>query len=363
MRIGIVDLYCGQSGKEGYYNSQEIGLAKAFAHLGNDCIIFKPDIEGHITQEERVTENVLLVSVPAKNLGVHSRFSWKILLKYQLDMVQINSDNQIFAPELSRFCKQHKIRQYHYLGTTGSDAATGMKAGIMKLLYKRNIAMLKRVPCFAKTQSVKNRLKSIGIEKIELAPVGLDLAVIPDVENDKDQLRKQLHLQQNRRLILYVGRMEAYKHPLEAVDLMKTLPENYDMVMIGTGTMDNLVKEKIETYGFTQRVKRICQVPNQEIHKYYRAADYFVNFNPNEIFGMSILEAMWQGCTVIAYHAPGPDFILKDKNVGYLIDNLTDMRNVLVKNEKVNSKYEREYIKTQFTWEKTAEIILKGMEA
>lgn len=362
MRIGIVDLYCGQSGKKGYYNSQEIGLAKAMVHLGNECIIFRPDMERHDVLEEWIIDGILLISVPARNVGVHSKFKWKILLDYQLDMIHINSDNQIFAPELSQFCKRHKISQYHYLGTTGSDGANKIKAMFMGLLYRRNVRMLKTVPCFAKTQSVKTRLERVGIKNVTLAPVGLDLSVIPVIEEEKVELRRELQLSQNRKLIVYVGRIEPYKHPLDAITLMKLLPEEYDMVMIGNGTMNNIVEQMLETSEVFHRVKRIYQVPNKDIHKYYRAADYFVNFNPDEIFGMSILEAMWQGCTVIAHHAPGPDFILKDEKAGFLANNLKEMHDIITEDRKTNCQYVRNYIEKNFTWEKTAKIMLEGMK-
>lgn len=362
MRVGIVDLYCGQSGKKGYYNSQEIGLAKAMVRLKNECIIFRPDTECRSVLEEQIIEGVLLVSIPARKIGVHSRFKWKLLLKYQLDVLQLNSDNQIFAPELSRFCKQHKISQYHYLGTTGSDGATGIKAVLMGMLYQRNVRMLKTVPCFAKTQSVKGRLENAGIKNVILAPVGLDLSVIPTIEAKKNQLRSQMQLPNDRKLIVYVGRIEAYKHPLDAITLMRLLPEKYDMVMIGTGTMNSIVEQTIKTSEISGRIRRICQIPNKDIHKYYRAADYFVNFNPDEIFGMSILEAMWQGCTVIAHHAPGPDFILKDEKAGFLVNNLQEMHDIITSDRKTNCSYVQNYIEKNFTWEKTAKIMLEGMK-
>ena len=51
----------------------------------------------------------------------------------------------------------------------------------------------------------------------------------------------------------------------------------------------------------------IAALPNEQVQPYYHAADAFLNFNDHEIFGMSILEALYAGCPVIARHAPGPD--------------------------------------------------------
>ena len=43
MRIAILELYCGKSGKSGYYNSQEIGLAKAYAGMGHNVFVVLPN--------------------------------------------------------------------------------------------------------------------------------------------------------------------------------------------------------------------------------------------------------------------------------------------------------------------------------
>ena len=42
MRIGIVELYYGESGKKGFYNNQELGVAKAFKAKGYEIIVFYP---------------------------------------------------------------------------------------------------------------------------------------------------------------------------------------------------------------------------------------------------------------------------------------------------------------------------------
>ena len=45
MNWAIVELYCGESGKLGYYNSQELGLARALALKNINVTIVYPDRE------------------------------------------------------------------------------------------------------------------------------------------------------------------------------------------------------------------------------------------------------------------------------------------------------------------------------
>ena len=58
IRFGIAELYCGASGKTGYYNSQEIGLARAMKKLGYRCYIFYPAPDAAAVTEEDVEEHI-----------------------------------------------------------------------------------------------------------------------------------------------------------------------------------------------------------------------------------------------------------------------------------------------------------------
>ena len=98
MRFAITVLYCGASGQKGFYNSQELGLARAMKLLGYEPVVFYPDKDLKQPQEETTSDGIPVVRVPAKSLGVHGWYDWNILLKYGVKAVQIGSDNQLFAP-------------------------------------------------------------------------------------------------------------------------------------------------------------------------------------------------------------------------------------------------------------------------
>jgi 1,2-diacylglycerol 3-alpha-glucosyltransferase len=355
MRIGIVELYCGKSGKKGFYNNQEIGLARAMKKIGYDAIIFYPGVNEKVLREEKVEERIKIVFVPAKAVGNHSRYDWSVLLKYHIDVVQVGSDNQIFAPDLMHFCDKHFIKIYNYLGTVGSDSDKKIKKAIMKILFARNIMALKTHKCFVKTQKVFENLTKMGIENATVAPVGLDTAIIPQIKEKRNVLRKTLDLPETGKILLFVGRMDAYKRPLEALKMFRALPEDYYFVMIGIGELDSQVDEYLVKYHLKNRVIRIKKIPNAEIHKYYKAVDYYLNFNEQEIFGMSILEAMYQDCTVIAIKAPGPNEIISNKETGFLVENTEEMKTLLKDNVSVSEGAAKNAIINNFVWDKTAQ--------
>ena len=96
-----------------------------------------------------------------------------------------------------------------------------------------------------------------------------------------------------------------------------------------------------------------------QMYQYYAACDYFVNFNSHEIFGMSILEAMYQGCVVLARRAPGPEQIIEDGVSGFLCDSDKDMDKILLADLQLLDMGEkaRQRIKEYFTWDINAERI------
>lgn len=353
MRFGIVELYCGASGQKGFYNSQELGLARAMKPLGYEPVVFYPDKSLTRRLEESTSDGIPVVRVPAKAVGVHGRYDWNILLEYGVEAVQIGSDNQLFAPDLLRFCDRHHIPVYNYIGTAGSDTGNAVKAALMGLAYRRSIRAFKRHKCFAKTPAVAKQLEGYGITDVEVAPVGLDLSVIPEIMEPRAALRKRLGLPGDKTLLLFVGRLDAYKRPLEAVRLLEKLPEAV-LVMIGMGSMDAEVEREAQTLGVWDAMLRIARLPNDQVQQYYAACDYYVNFNPKEIFGMSLLEAMYQDCAVLACHAPGPDFIIEDGVSGFLAEDTAEMAELVRAGVRPSPGAARRRILEHFVWDRTA---------
>lgn len=362
MRFAITTLYCGASGRKGFYNSQELGLARAMKPLGYEPIVFYPDKSLTRRSEETTPDGITVVRVPAKAVGVHGRYDWRILLEYGVKAVQIGSDNQIFAPELIRFCDKNGIRVYSYLGTVGSDTGNPLKALLMGLLYRRNLRAYRTHKCFAKTPAVARRLTELGVPNVEVAPVGLDLSVIPEIAEPRNTLREKLGLPSDKTLLLFVGRLDGYKYPLEAVRLLEKLPDAV-LVMIGTGAMDAEVEREAQNLGVWDAMVRIARLPNDQVQRYYAACDYYVNFNPKEIFGMSILEAMYQDCTVLACHAPGPDFIIEDGVSGFLAENTDAMAELVRGGARLAPGAARSRILEHFVWSNTAGQIDEWLNA
>ncbi len=358
MRIAIVELYCGESGQIGFYNSQEIGLARAYAKLGHDVLIIYPDRDICEQKICKLEKNIEILYVPAKVLGVHSFYNLDVLLEYGIQLVHLDADNQIYAPNVMKYCEMHGIMIYNYVGTLFSDSDRYLKKAVMEAFSRRNIRYFKKYQTFVKTEYVQQQLLKSGGVKAKIVPVGLDLEIIPQISESKESIRGRLSIPEDKKVMLFVGRLEEYKRPLDAVSLLSRLNESYYMIIVGKGSLQKSLLSMAERLHVKDRLSYIDGIPNIEIHQYYKAADCFVNFNEKEIYGMSILEAMYQRCPVVARHAPGPDSIIEDGRTGYLCGSLNEMAVRIGQVQDKMGEEARQKVLDKFSWKTAAKAFL-----
>lgn len=346
--FAILELYCGDSGKIGFYNSQELGICKAMRKRGYNCFVFYPDA-GISERVEDVRDDIRIIRCPAKKIGVHGFYDLNVLKQYKIDYVQIDSDNQLYAPNVIRYCLKNGIPFYNYMGTIASDSDNGLKKIVSEFLMKRNIRMYQRSKCFVKTKDVLRSVESAGITNASIVHVGLDFSLIPEISEGQTAIRKSLSLPEDKKILLFVGRMDPYKRPMQMIEVMTKLDDSFFGVMIGTGSLNSEVDEAIEKE-LHGRAIRIDRIENKRIHQFYKAADYFLNFNEKEIFGMSMLEAMYQGCNVVAISSPGAREII-DEESGFVTEDLGGMLKIIEKDYKKDSKTIKERILKDFSWD------------
>ena len=320
LTIGIPQLYCGASGQKGAYNRQEVGLARAFASLGCRAVAVYPDPSLRAPKIEDLEPMVRVLYLPAFALGDHALYkSWQPLLDERVAAVHVMGDNSLGVPGLYRFCKKHGIFFYSQLGALKSASDSAAVRFLMDLLLRRNLAVYRRTPTFAKTPAAAAELKSLGVPCAGVMPVGLDTAIIPMIPGEKADIRAELGLDPAARYLLFVGRIDPYKRPLALVPLMQALGRSWRLIVIGQGSQAAALDAALAPLG--ARYQRIPRLPNTAVHAYYHACDVFVNLNDREIFGMSLLEAMYAGCPPVARRAPGPELILEDGVSGLLADS------------------------------------------
>lgn len=332
MKIGILQTAYKKSEDYGaFYNVQELGLARALADMGNEVILYKAvDGAGKEMIECEGKLSIRLMSV--KYFGINGLIDIN-RLDTSIEVLIYFCDTQLKVPSVYKWCNKNNINFIPYIGVVESHSENKIKRFLMDRITTRNIKIYQRCMILAKTPAMVDVLYRLGCNNVKLFPVGLDENVMHNascLENNMvdDELK-----------LLFVGRMEEEKQPLQMVKLYEEILKinsKVKLIMIGdghlyeevSGLLDKVLEEKCLEKGQAQLIKK---VPYSQMYDYYSWADLYVNLNMVEILGMSILEAMYYFCPVLAVSAPGPEFILKEEDdyCGIVAPDFEDLLEVL----------------------------------
>ena len=127
-------------------------------------------------------------------------------------------------------------------------------------------------------------------------------------ESVRVELRKRLGVSDDKRLLLYAGRISPEKNVFLLLDMMRSLKkkgdETYCLIVAGDGPAAKLLKERARQMNlpiiFLGHVK-----DREELADIYANCDAFVHTNPNEPFGIAPLEALASGLPLVAPDSGG----------------------------------------------------------
>jgi 1,2-diacylglycerol 3-alpha-glucosyltransferase len=364
MKIGLMVTSIGNFGQKGFYNTQEIGLAKALSVFCDELKVYKLVNENNIESEESIDNcsNAKIYFLPSKLIG-NNGFPDFHKLDSSLDILIYFCDTQFAVPKVYKWTKKHNISFYPYIGVINSHSTNKLKKLLVDILFQRNKAIYKKCLCFVKTPTVKKQLDTLGINKSSVIPVGLDTYLLNENYKNisKNELKKEFGYQEKEKVILFIGRFSDEKRPLDMIDIFNLVYQqdnSYRLLMVGNGELYSQVIEKIKALDLYEYIKIIEKIPNEQIWKLYRLCETFANLNKQEIFGMAILEAMFYECKVVAWSAPGPDFIIENGLNGWIVNSDDAMlQKILDQNGFMEEAHKR--IRDNFTWKQSAGKIIK----
>lgn len=363
MKLGILCTMINGFGRRGYYNSQEVGLGRALAAMGHELTIYKGIDPSEEEEKVVVVPGLVVWYLPMRHLGAHG---WMPVsaLDAETKALFCFGDQQLFLPHIYRWCKRHGAAFVPYIGTAHS-LNDGPKGRLMNILFETGtLRIYKNNPVLAKTSAAKAELEALGVERITVAPVGLDTSVLKqDFRSvDRDALRREHGYAPEDVVLCNVSRLSPEKRPLELIDLFLKIrgKKPFKLIIVGNGTLENALKEKIHFNGLEQEVTLYENVPYPEMWKIYCMSDYYVNMNKGEIFGMAIMEAVYYCTSVAAYRAIGPSVTLKDMKGHALCDDDDVIAQWLLAPYPSRQELEESAAKVarDFSWERCARAFL-----
>lgn len=130
----------------------------------------------------------------------------------------------------------------------------------------------------------------------------------------------------NNNSIIWAGRFIDWKHPDLPILVAKRLKEDgrsFVMNIIGTGPMEGLLRDLVDTYGLKESVHLLGAKSPEEVRQYMEKSEiHLFTSDQNEGWGAVLNESMNSGCAVVANCMIGSvPFLIQDGINGVLYSN------------------------------------------
>ena len=304
------------------YNCQELGLAKALVKKGlKVSLVMAGPKRRHIDYEYRgEIINIYYLTYKSLNQSLCLFDGWQRLLEQlQPDVIQVHEFGMYMSYLVSKWARKRSIHCVLIQGNYNTTQKFGLKQ--LECLFnavfgKAVLKMVCTIGC--KTKAAADYVKRYSCKQTNITPVGLDEDKFESCLFESD-FRARYHLE-NKNILLYIGKLEPRRNPFFLLDLMKKMPQNYTLVIVGEGPLYEQVKEKVKHEPF-DNVLLLGKKKQEELPVIYAASDLFLLASKYEIFGMVILESMYFGTPVISTSTAGANTLL-DQYTGRIMDSL-----------------------------------------
>ncbi len=161
-------------------------------------------------------------------------------------------------------------------------------------------------------------------EEIRVIPNGVDLECFhPGLRAAcRCRLRRELGIEEDRFVLLFVGNQFALKGLRHAIALLGHLPDRAVLVVLGKDSPNAVPDLRPEIAGLVERRKlHFCGV-RYDVERYYGASDALLVPSLYESFGLTVLEAMAAGVPVAtSRHVAAGDEWIEDGRNGLLVSH------------------------------------------
>jgi 1,2-diacylglycerol 3-alpha-glucosyltransferase len=248
------------------------------------------------------------------------------VIKWRPDVIHSQTEFSMMLASryIANKLKVPHIHTYHTMYENYLDYLLGGKIinkNISAKITKKILNSLDGV--IAATHKTKNTLLSYGVSKpIYVVPTGIELSKFQQklTLEDKQKIMLDLQISQDDRIIAYVGRIAEEKNISEILmflpDVIK-VHKKVKLLIVGGGPYLNNLKDEVKNQNLEEHVIFTGMIHSEEVYKYYKMAEIFVNASTSETQGLTYIEALSSGCPVVCKYDPCIDGVIVQGNNGY----------------------------------------------
>lgn len=171
------------------------------------------------------------------------------------------------------------------------------------------------------TAKTERLLTSYGIDPnmLDIIPTGIH---IPEM-SDKALLRKSLGMDEDEKVLLYLGRLGAEKNIQEIMAYYDRLEDReIKLYIVGGGPYLDTLKE--DAAAINKEVIFTGMVESNSVNRYYQAADIFVTASTSETQGLTYYEALANGTIALCRDDAVLDGVIKNGFNGFKYRNFEE---------------------------------------
>jgi len=345
------------------YNCQELGLAKALVKKGFKVSLILAGNK-NISCKIFVNDNNYVQIYYVKCYEIDQALAWfinwkNIVDKIKPDIIQIHDFGLFMSYMILNWAKKNKIKTVLIQGNYQTTHKPILK--LLERVYNKTfgVYILKYVDGIGcKTIYANKYIQSYFQRETYLTPVGLDTEKFQF--HEKINWRHILHIE-DKKVLLYIGVLEKRRNPLFLIDVLATLSSDYVLIIVGKGSM----RQKVQEYAKHLEIGSRCILFNgfvqEDLPSLYQTADVFLLASNYEIYGMTIIEAMYFSLPVIASLTAGAQTLIINDVNGIIINKFdiyewsNAIKRIVEDKEILNSigKNSKELVENHLLWEQT----------
>ncbi len=195
---------------------------------------------------------------------------------------------------------------------------------------------------------------------VTVVPNGVDFKFFSEKSNPSQMkaLAHELGLDPFDTVLITTSRLVQKNAVGDIIDAMTLLPDSTKLLILGTGPLEQLLKEKTSLLKLENRVKFVGFVVHSELPLYLHISNIFARPSLSEGMGVSFVEAMAADIPVIATPVGGIVDFLKDRQTGLFCEvrnpqSIADKVEILMKDKGLREsivKNAREMVRKDYDW-------------
>lgn len=242
---------------------------------------------------------VILIPPYQKVFAYHKELK-KVLKEGKYQIVHSHINTLSVFPLFAAFCSKVPVRIAHSHSTTNKKE---WKRNVLKQTLKHfsKVFATHYFSCSELAGRYQFGSKTYDKGQVYLLNNAINIEQFRYKQSIRDQVRKELNIEQNTFIIGHAGRFVQTKNHLFLLEIyneISKINQNTKLMLIGQGPLEVQIKAKAKQLNLEDKIIFLGQ--RTDINKLYQAMDIFILPSLYEGLGMTLIEAQVSGLKCIA---------------------------------------------------------------